>query len=576
MPWPAASSLGSWLGAETAGASNLDNLAHQLVGATPETIAWLIYQMSHVAPPTDSPRGGHPRDDSGGIDYGALWRWATSSIQHQDPQQKPPAQQPQPPANVSGLKLPSGADAATVSAVIRAAQEVGVDPALALAIAYRESGLTNPLYSDNQNSFGPFQLNASGGEGTGLPFSVLSDPYQSSKIALQQIKQIHDQHPDWSAGQIGYAAQRPNENYKDVYTSDINRFFDSITTGSGELAGLNPVAAGRAQSRNQPGSNTTVPLPFPSDAFYKSRTETFHQTPGELGNDFAMDPGTQITSPVGGTIHLVDDGQANWGKRVFVKTPSGWTFAVGHMHSFAVEEGQTVGANQVLGLSGGAIGDPSSGVTTGPHIEVQFIDPSGNYVDPDPILQQLYKGVNYNQWWGGVFQSSSQVQGQQQDLHWTPDKQLVDYNSAEGQWYQTVNNAWTSIYGQHAPMAAAMAFKQAGITTADQLQNAMNQLPSSISGMTIGQYHSLNSQLQTMIQQRFGRAAPQSLLSEMYHQGITTQSDMTLWFDSHSSADIPPDQYQAAYDAAAPYTQGVWGDAPHPTDVTAAVKAAGG
>lgn len=589
MPsWLSAQSLGSWLGPAT-GPSNLGSLAQQFAQMGPEGayaigqfLQWSLTQQAQDTRYRDRLAGKRgpvgpswediwkalntPVTDLPGHGAGPTFPWQQ--------QQKPDQQKPD--ASIDLSNLPEGADPAVVQAIVKAAQDVGVDPGLALAIAMPESGLRNPLYSDNGASFGPFQLNAKGGEGSGLPLSVLTDPYQSSKVALTEIKKQHELHPDWTPGDIAIAAQRPLESLRPKYRDDINGFYSQISTGTGKLAGLNQFVAGRGSAKNLPGGGTAVPLPFPADAFHKSLTQTFREVPSEAGNDFAMPAGTQLVSPVGGKVHLEDHGKADWGKRVFVETPGGWTIAIGHMTSFSVEDGQTISVGDMLGLSGGNANDPSSGVTTGDHIEFQILDPQHHYVDPFPALQELFKGAKFDKWFGGVFQSSAGVRGQVQELQWTPDHQLIDAKSTAGQWYQTVNSAWKSIYGVNAPFAAATAFQNAGIKTVQDLQNAMNQLPSSVPGLTIGAYNALSNSLQGMSQDRFGRPVPQSMIGEMAAKGITTKSDLQLWFDTHSSSDIPKDQYQSVYDSASGYVKGVWGDVPHPTDVAAAWKKAGG
>lgn len=126
----------------------------------------------------------------------------------------------------------------------------------------------------------------------------------------------------------------------------------------------------------------------------------------ERGVDVGIDVGTAIATPVSGIVQLEDRGKDAWGKRVLVKIDqgplAGWTYAVGHLHSFAVATGQHVGAGQVIGTSGGDPSDPSSGESTGPHVELQFLDPLGAFRDPQQILGQL--GVGIGQLLGGAGQ----------------------------------------------------------------------------------------------------------------------------------------------------------------------------
>lgn len=576
MSWlnDVAGSLG-WLATETTTGQSPQQLqqAFQMLGTDSETFAsWWEWSNTTHLPPI-GPGGGRPN----------LGQWLTSTT----PQSlggattTPATKLTTATGTLSSSQL-GGNDPNVIAAIIRAAQETGVDPRLALAIAYNESGFDPGATGDQGCSHGIFQLNACAGEGVGVPQYQLNDPYSNAKIALTQVAQVMRANPGMNPGQIAAAAQRPAD--PSGYVASINNYMDSIQTGQGPLAWANvalqnPTLGGLGSMANQLGGTLPVPVPFPV-SYFQSPSLTFgQQFQGETeeGVDYPMPEGTELVSPVGGTIELQDDDGRNWGKRVLVHTPNGWTFAIGHVQNFAVTNGQTINQGEVLGTSGGGPQSSSPGFSSGPHIEAQFIDPSGKFVDPAPILQQVFSGTTFDKWYGGLFLGSTQIPGQPaQQLIRTPDNQLVDYNTPEGAWYKVVDSAWQSIYGQHAPFQAAVDFRNAGITTVDALTNAINQLPSAIPGVTIGQYKSVSDTVQKQAQTSFGRPVPQSLLQELFQQGITTASDIRLWFEEHSSSDIPQGDYQAIYDSAAPYTQKLVGDVPHPSDVAAVYQTANG
>jgi len=127
-------------------------------------------------------------------------------------------------------------------------------------------------------------------------------------------------------------------------------------------------------------------------------TQTFDPSIGEYGQDYALPVGTPIYSPISGTASTEDLGKLDWGKRVFVHAANGLSFAVGHLTKFAVSAGQHINAGDLLGYSGGAKTDPSSGESTGPHVETQFFNwgssstaPTnpGRYVDPREVFKQF-------------------------------------------------------------------------------------------------------------------------------------------------------------------------------------------
>lgn len=566
-----------WLPGETTGPSQ--DLLEWLHIAEPAAsgvtgqawFQWLVYSLS----------GGDPLAQPGsGPAFTAMQSLMTALEQPIGGSQGQQSQTPAKPSTADPYAqagrtyvrggIPSNVDPAVVDAVLRAAQDTNVPFPLALAIIQQESGFNPNAHhvSDTENSWGVAQLNTMGGEGAGVPQYILQDPYQNAKIAFTRVRQVMNQNPNADWGTIAALAQRPGD--PSGYAASINGSIDQIQTGQGAMGwGLSTIRTGDPtfESNAEFGQNS-VPQPFAA-GYFSDISQSFGQN-GEEGTDFAMPQGQEISTPVGGTIQLRDDGKANWGKAVYVKMPNGWTFFVGHMHQFSVTDGQTVGPGDVLGVSGGNVNDPSSGDSTGDHIEVRFIDPSGKNQDPMPFLQQIYSGngTTFQQWMGGIFAGSANPAPQKQNIVVTPDGAAVDLNTQQGAWYKTVDSAWTSIYGIHAPLQAALDFQNAGITTTDALTNAINNMPSSIPGVTIGSFKNVSDAAQSAAMSAFGRSIPQSLIQQFFQQGITSKDDMQLWFDTHSSADIPKADYQAIYDAAQPYSQQLSGDVPHPTDVS--------
>ena len=486
--------------------------------------------------------------------------------------------------------LPSNVDPYVFQAIAQAAKDTGVPLPLALAIAYQESRLDPNAKGDYEGgdptSFGLYQLHI-GGELTsaGIEPYQAADPYLNAKIALSHVAEVMRAHPDWDWATIAVTAQGA-DNTNGNYTNSIAKYLDQIQTGAAntELGWANqvlqnPSVGGLGSLQNQLGGQSSVPQPFPSNYFQSPSLSFGEQWSGETeeGEDYPMPEGTQLITPVGGTIELQDDGDRNWGKRVLVVMPNGWKFSIGHMMDFAVSDGQVVNPGEVLGTSGGGPQSSSPGFSSGPHIEVQFIDPSGQFVDPHGYLQEVFQGTTYASWAGGAFITSTQIPAQpRQSLARTPDGRLIDYNTPEGTWYHTVDQAWQSIYGQHAPLQAAIDFRNSGIKTVDQLQNALYALPSSIPGVNIGTYKQFSSMIQGQAQKSFGRPVPESLMRQLYSQGIRTSSDIRLWFESHPSSSIPADDYQNIYDSAASWTRQIWNDVPHPDDVSHIWQQSGG
>lgn len=138
-------------------------------------------------------------------------------------------------------------------------------------------------------------------------------------------------------------------------------------------------------------------------------TQTFSPAIGEYGQDYAVPTGTPIYSPVSGTFSSVDNGKKAWGKQAFVHLSQAVggvaTFSVGHLTSFAKQPGQHVNAGDLIGYSGGALSDPSSGVSTGPHVEPQFYNPKGQPINPTSVFAQ------FASWEKAIFSPTPQLAG---------------------------------------------------------------------------------------------------------------------------------------------------------------------
>lgn len=574
MTWinDAVSAIG-WMASEAVARQSpaeLQRNFQQLGISAEDYLSWMGYEMGITG-------GTEPRDgglQAPGLAY--IREWISGAGR---PTQAAAAAKPKAVPQPTGI--PAGVDPSTLQAILTAARDVGVPYELALAMAQQESGFDPRAVGDQGTSFGIYQLHQ-GGELTsaGLTPNQAFDPYTNARVALSQVRRTMDQHPNASWGQIAAMAQRPADQAS--YAQSVDNYIGQIQTGQGTLGwGLGVIRQGEPSfQRNVTYGSNPVPVPF-GENYFNHPSDSFGQPhdgeTGETGQDYPMPVGTQINTPVGGTIVTRDDGQRNWGKAVYVKTPSGWTFFVGHLSSFAVQDGEQVGPGDVLGLSGGAVGSASSGHTTGPHVEIDIMDPSGKRVDPRPYLQQIYQGTTFDKWMGGVFSSSAQPNPFPQKIAKTGDGAMIDLNTQAGQWWSTVDSVWTSVFGMHAPLAAALEFQRSGVNTVQGVQDAINNMPSGIvAGVSIGAFNNANQTAQSLAQKTFGRPIPQSLVKQFFQDGVTTQSDMQLWFNSHSSSDIPPGEYQQVFDQSASYSQSVWNDVPHPDDVSAMWQAAGG
>ena len=260
-----------------------------------------------------------------------------------------------------------------------------------------------------------------------------------------------------------------------------------------------------------------VPTPF-NPAYLGDTTLTFGQHwngETEQGVDYAMPVGTQLYSPFAGTIITQDMGKADWGKRVFVRLDNGYTFAIGHMTSFSVTSGERVQPGQLLGESGGAVTDPSSGNSSGPHVEIQWINPQGVYTDPGTMMQQIYKGTTFAQLGQqsaagtGVSSANAQARLEGRDLV-LEDK------------YPSIVHDWNQYFGNYPTGDQILQVANAAGNDAVAQLDYVRGLPSpDLPGASVGQTFDLQSQIDTAMQAEYGHNGTFAMVKGFFGQGIT-------------------------------------------------------
>ncbi|MGH9439267.1 MAG: transglycosylase SLT domain-containing protein, partial [Terriglobia bacterium] len=90
--------------------------------------------------------------------------------------------------NLTGLGNLSPSQISNADIVAQVARSMGIDPNLAIATAYQESGLSNAAVGDNGTSFGLFQLHQGGELGSMSPAQA-TNPEANARVALSQFAQ---------------------------------------------------------------------------------------------------------------------------------------------------------------------------------------------------------------------------------------------------------------------------------------------------------------------------------------------------------------------------------------------------
>lgn len=149
----------------------------------------------------------------------------------------------------------SSSQLANAAIVARVAQSYGVNPNLAVATAYQESGLSNTAVGDNGTSFGLFQLHR-GGELGNMSQAQAENPTTNASTALRVFADTQARNPNLSGGALAAASQRPAN--QAAYAASV----DSLLRNT-----FGPGAAGTSVSRGSgppitsAGSTGSVPTP---------------------------------------------------------------------------------------------------------------------------------------------------------------------------------------------------------------------------------------------------------------------------------------------------------------------------
>lgn len=428
---------------------------------------------------------------------------------------------------------PTGGDPAVMSAIAQAASEAGVPYDLALATAMAESGLNPTSVGDHGTSFGLFNLHI-GGELTAcnLTQAEANDPLTNARCAMQGFVAARNANPGIvsNPGAWAAAAQRPYD--PSGYAVRVNNLINTSF-----------------------GGNPSSQIPRFFDGNWPITQDT--GVNGEVGIDYGTNVGTPLYTPFAGIITVEDMGHADWGKRVKVQLSNGYTFAIGHMTSFSVYNGERVNAGALLGLSGGALNDPSSGESSGPHIEVQWISPGGQFLNPhyivDPILQgnATYAGLNLigmDQIEGGAAAASPQE-------HMLQDDPMLDakYPAAKDAFYK-----WMGRYPTAGELLNLVAHAGSDPTSLD---NYFRTQPSHIPGVSLGAYNDIKGNLDSVSNSLYGFSGTDAMVKELYDSGNTSPVAIKYWLTQQDIAGhLGKDAWAQVYKANQPYMNGIYNE----------------
>jgi len=274
----------------------------------------------------------------------------------------------------------------------------------------------------------------------------------------------------------------------------------------------------------------------------------------QTGVDYALPFGTPLTSPFAGQVVEATDNV--YGNTVMIKLSNGYTYRIGHLSAINVKVGDTVHVGQELGAVG------STGISTGPHVYIEMRDPQGKPIDPTPIVDSLLKGDT-----AGASKYLSDYQTAETAVggpFLTSDGHLIYPGSQDYNVFFAAQQLWRKRYGGDPPWSFVSSLIAQGNTTTEQIQSAMDQMSSDITGMNWGQRDALTNDVNGAAQKAWDRPVPDALVKQLAALGINTPGQIQGWIQSHPASALDPSTYQQYFDAANPQTQQLWKQPPSP------------
>jgi hypothetical protein len=132
-----------------------------------------------------------------------------------------------------------------------------------------------------------------------------------------------------------------------------------------------------------PGAAHAAPVIYNPFAGYTiTQTWAQHRANGSLGGiDYAMAVGTSLPACGAGTVTNIPN-NGTGGHTVTIAHADGYRSQYLHLSAFVLANGTPVARGATVGRSGGAVGAPGSGSSTGPHLHWHMINPSGTRISP--------------------------------------------------------------------------------------------------------------------------------------------------------------------------------------------------
>jgi hypothetical protein len=184
--------------------------------------------------------------------------------------------------------------------IARKAKEMGIDPKLAVAVAYRESRLNPSTKNGTSGEIGLMQVRPTTAEGMGFSVEDLRDPAKNIEIGLTYLKQGLDKFGDPMLAVAGYNAGHNHPYFSDPENRPLPDSTKEYLREINENGGFVPTPTPPEESLEQP-----LPAPASEDDFNENKMRLAMDAAGVAGGAIGakvLDVGKGV---VGGAQDLV-------------------------------------------------------------------------------------------------------------------------------------------------------------------------------------------------------------------------------------------------------------------------------
>jgi hypothetical protein len=198
------------------------------------------------------------------------------------------------------LKNLTEEQAQVANEIVSKAKQMGIDPKLALAVAYRESRLNPNTKNGTSGEIGLMQVMPKTAEGMGFSVDDLRDPAKNIEIGLTYLKQGLDKFGDPMLAVAGYNAGHNHPYFTDPENKALPDSTKEYLREINQNGGFEPTPAKQEETLEQP-----PPAPASEDDFMKNKERLLLDAAGAGSGAIAAKVADVGKGVVGGARDLV-------------------------------------------------------------------------------------------------------------------------------------------------------------------------------------------------------------------------------------------------------------------------------